>query len=267
MPLSLYSWNINGIRAAISSGALHTFVEQHNPDILCLQEIRAHEDQTETDLPQYIEFWNSGIKSSYSGTAILTRRDPIRVVNNLPEAIAERFDLTHDAFGHPNDEARVLAAEYGDFWLVNVYSPNAKPDLSRVPLRHNKWDPALLAYCQELEKQKPVVLCGDLNVAHTELDLAHPDSHRGKHGFTNEEREGIQNFLNAGFVDTFRMFTQGNGHYTWWSNFSNARALNLGWRIDYFLVSSSLKDKVMASQIHADIKGSDHCPISLTLDF
>jgi exodeoxyribonuclease-3 len=149
---------------------------------------------------------------------------------------------------------------------VTVYTPNAKDDLSRVPLRHKQWDPAFLAYCKQLEASKPVVFCGDLNVAHTEDDLANPKPNRGKKGFTDEERSGFQAFLDKGFVDTFRMFKQGNGYYTWWSHFAKSRERNVGWRIDYFLVSDSLKDKVKAADIHPQILGSDHCPISVTLD-
>ncbi len=147
-----------------------------------------------------------------------------------------------------------------------MYTPNAKDDLSRIPLREKHWDPAFLAYCKQLEKKKPVIFCGDLNVAHTEDDLANPKPNRGKKGFTTEERQGFQNFLDAGFVDTLRMFKQGNGYYTWWSHFANARARNVGWRIDYFLVSDALKKHVQAADIHASVMGSDHCPISITLD-
>ncbi|MEK7600327.1 MAG: exodeoxyribonuclease III, partial [Patescibacteria group bacterium] len=157
-------------------------------------------------------------------------------------------------------------AEFEKFWVVTVYTPNAKEDLSRVPLRHKQWDPAFLAYCKQLEASKPVVFCGDLNVAHTEDDLANPKPNKGKKGFTDEERSGFQAFLDAGFVDTFRMFKQGNGYYSWWSHFAKSRERNVGWRIDYFLVTDSLKDKVKAADIHPDIMGSDHCPVSVTLD-
>ena len=147
-----------------------------------------------------------------------------------------------------------------------MYTPNAKDDLSRLALRHKTWDPAFLAHCKLLEKKKPVIFCGDLNVAHTELDLANPKPNRGKKGFTDEEREGFQNFVDAGFVDSFRIFTQGNGHYSWWSHFANSRARNIGWRIDYVLVSAALKGKVKKARIHADVMGSDHCPVSIELD-
>jgi exodeoxyribonuclease-3 len=187
-------------------------------------------------------------------------------VNGLPEDIIKQFKVSGDIFGNPNLEGRIIAAEYDKFWFVTVYTPNAKDDLGRLELRHKHWDPAFLAYCKQLEKTKPVVFCGDLNVAHTPDDLANDKSNRGKKGFTDEEREGFQKFLDAGFVDSLRMFKQGKGHYTWWSHFANSRARNVGWRIDYILVSASLKDKVKSANIHADIMGSDHCPISIELD-
>ncbi len=171
-----------------------------------------------------------------------------------------------DKYGDPNKEGRVIAAEFDKFYVVTVYTPNAKDDLSRIPLREKHWDPAFLEYCKKLEKSKPVVFCGDLNVAHTEDDLANVKPNIGKKGFTAEERQGFQNFVDAGFVDTLRMFVQGNGHYTWWTHWANARARNVGWRIDYFLVSAKLKPDVKAAAIHADVMGSDHCPVSVTLD-
>ena len=160
----------------------------------------------------------------------------------------------------------MIAAEYDKFWLVSVYTPNAKDDLSRIELRFNHWDPAFLAYLLQLEKSKPVIACGDLNVAHTPEDLANPKTNKGKKGFTDEERHGFQAFIDAGFIDSFRLFHQGNGYYTWWSHFANARARNIGWRIDYFITSISLKDKIKAADIHPQILGSDHCPISIELD-
>jgi exodeoxyribonuclease-3 len=265
--VKLFSWNINGVRSAIKKGSLQSFVAEHEPDILCLQEIRAHESEAEVDFPQYIEFWNTAAKKGYSGTAIFTRTDPVSVVNNLPEDIDKSFGLADDRFGDPNKEGRVLAAEYPEFWLVTAYSPNSKPDLSRLKMRCEEWDPAFLAYCTRLEESKPVVICGDLNVAHTEDDIAQPQNNKGSHGFTEEERASFSKMLDAGFVDTLRLFEKGNGHYSWWSNFSNARARNLGWRIDYFLVSESLRANVAKAAIHADVMGSDHCPVSLTLRF
>lgn len=241
------------------------FVEKHQPDILCLQETKAQQGQSEVDLAEYEEYWNSAEKKGYSGTAIFTKIKPIAVINGLPEDIAKQYNLIADGYGDPGKEGRVIAAEFDKFFLVTVYTPNAKDDLSRVPLRHKQWDPAFLAYCKKLEQKKPVIFCGDLNVAHTEDDLARPKPNIGKKGFTDEEREGFQNFLDNGFVDTFRMFTKGNGHYTWWTHWANARARNVGWRIDYFLISQSLKDKIKSANIHADVMGSDHCPVSLEL--
>ncbi|MDB5185838.1 MAG: exoA [Candidatus Saccharibacteria bacterium] len=239
---------------------------KHQPDVLCLQETKANQDQVEIDLPGYHQFWHSAEKKGYSGTAIFSKEKPLQVINGWPQDIIDEFKLTGDIYGDPNKEGRVIAAEFDKFFAVTVYTPNAKDDLSRIPLRHKQWDRAFLAYVKALEQKKPVVFCGDLNVAHTEDDLANPKPNRGKKGFTTEEREGFQNFVDAGFVDTLRIFKQGNGYYTWWSHFANARARNVGWRIDYFLVSGSLKDKVTAAEIHADVMGSDHCPISVTLD-
>lgn len=264
--MKIYSWNVNGIRAVIRKELFKPFIEKEKPDILCLQETKAQQGEAVIDLPGYTEYWNSAVKKGYSGTAIFSKIKPITVINGFPEEFAEKYHLTDELERDASSEGRVIAAEFEKFYIVTVYTPNAKDDLSRIPLRHKQWDPAFLAYCKQLEKKKPVIFCGDLNVAHTELDLANPKPNRGKKGFTDEEREGFQNFLDAGFVDTFRMFTQGNGHYSWWSHFANSRARNVGWRIDYFLASESLKSHIKGAKIHADIMGSDHCPISVTLD-
>lgn len=264
--MKIYSWNVNGIRAVMRKEMFVPFIEQEKPDILCLQETKAQPGEAVIDLPDYIEYWNSAEKKGYSGTAIFTKIKPLQVTNGLPEDIIQKFGVTGDVYGDPNKEGRVLTAEFDTFFLVTVYTPNAKDDLSRIPMRHKMWDPAFLAYCKALERKKPVVFCGDLNVAHTELDLANPKPNRGKKGFTLEEREGFQNLIGHGFIDTFRIFKQGNGYYTWWSHFANSRARNVGWRIDYFLVSESLRKHVAAAEIHPDIMGSDHCPISITLD-
>ena len=242
------------------------FLQAEQPDILCLQELKAKPEQIELVLDGYKAFWYSAEKPGYSGTAILSKIEPIQVINGFPKDIIEKYKVTGDTYGDPNLEGRVVAAEFEKFWVVTVYTPNAKDDLSRVPLRHKHWDPAFLAYCKKLEESKPVVFCGDLNVAHTEDDLANPKPNVGKKGFTNEEREGFQNFIDAGFVDTLRMFKQGNGFYTWWSHFANSRARNVGWRIDYFLVSASLRGSVKDAAIHPNVMGSDHCPVSVTLD-
>lgn len=266
MTIKLYSWNVNGIRAVVKKGAFQQFMVQHQPDILGMQETKAEQGQAEIDLPDYEEFWNSATKKGYSGTAIFSKIKPLSVTLGVPEEIAKDGDFA-DKYGDPLSEGRITTAEFEKFFYVTVYTPNAKGDLSRLPLRHKLWDPGFLAYLKHLEQSKPVVFSGDLNVAYSEDDLANPKANVGKHGFTNEEREGFQKFLDAGFVDTFRIFTPtGNGHYTWWTHWANARARNIGWRIDYFLVSKSLKDKVRSANIHPDILGSDHCPVSIELD-
>jgi exodeoxyribonuclease III len=264
--IRLYSWNVNGIRAVNNKGLWDPFIKKEKPDILCLQEIKAKPDQINVEIDGYDAFWYSAEKPGYSGTAILSKVPPLQVINGFPKDIIDKYKVSGDIYGDPNLEGRVIAAEFKDLWAVAVYTPNAKDDLSRVPLRQKHWDPAFLGYMKQLEEDKPVLFCGDLNVAHTEDDLANPKPNKGKKGFTDEERSGFQNFIDSGFVDTFRMFKQGNGYYTWWTHFANARARNVGWRIDYILVSTSLKDKVMAAEIHPKIMGSDHCPVSVTLD-
>ncbi|HET9108123.1 MAG TPA: exodeoxyribonuclease III [Steroidobacteraceae bacterium] len=263
--MRLYSWNVNGARSVINKGLLQKFIRTHRPDVLCLQETKAERGQIEIDLPEYHEYWNSAVRKGYSGTAIFSKAKPLSVVNGFPRTFARRFKFADELERDSSEEGRVITAEFPRLYVVTVYTPNAKDDLSRLALRHRHWDPAFLAYCRQLEKKKPVVFCGDLNVAHTELDLANPKPNRGKKGFTEEEREGFQHFIEAGFLDTFRLFEPRGGHYTWWSRFANCRARNVGWRIDYFLVSGSLRKAVKAAQIHADVMGSDHCPISLTL--
>jgi exodeoxyribonuclease-3 len=264
--VKIYSWNVNGIRAVVRKEQFKPFIDAEQPDIVCLQETKAEKGQAIIDLAGYEEYWNSAEKKGYSGTAIFSKIKPLAILNGFPEHIIEKYQVTGDTYGDPNKEGRVIAAEFDKFYVVTVYTPNAKDNLSRIPLREKHWDPAFLAYCKELEKNKPVAFCGDLNVAHTEDDLANPKPNRGKKGFTEEERQGFQNFLDAGFVDSLRMFKQGNGFYTWWSHFANSRARNVGWRIDYFLVSHALKSKVKAAEIHAKVMGSDHCPVSITLD-
>lgn len=263
--MKIYSWNVNGIRAVVNKGTFQKFIAEHQPDILCLQETKAMQGQAEIDIPEYEEYWNSAEKKGYSGTAIFSKQKPLSVDFGLPLKIAKQFGLSDDGYGDPNAEGRIVTAEFDDFYLVTVYTPNSKDDLSRLQLRHKNWDPAFLTYIKILEQHKPVIFCGDLNVAHTEDDLANPKPNIGKHGFTDEEREGFQRFIDGGFVDTFRMFTKGNGHYTWWTHWANARARNVGWRIDYFLVSQALKDRVVSADIHADVLGSDHCPVSIEL--
>ena len=264
--MKLVSWNVNGIRSVHKKGMLVPFLEKVKPDIVCLQETKAEEHESEVDLPDYEEYWNSSTrKKGYAGTAIFTKVKPLSILLGFPGEILKKYKL-EDGYGDPNEEGRVIAAEFDELYVVNVYTPNAKPDLSRLNLRHKHWDPAFLAYIKGLEKDKPVVVCGDLNVAHTPDDLANPKANEGEKGFTKEERGGIDALIKAGFADTFRLFTKGNGHYSWWSHFAHARERNVGWRIDYFFVSKTLVPHVVRAKIHADVYGSDHCPISLELD-
>lgn len=265
--MRIISWNVNGIRAVHKKGLLVPFIKKYQPDILCLQETKAEQHQSVVDLPDYEEYWNSAVRKGYSGTAIFTHKSlgkPLSIKLGIPENIEKKYKL-EDKYGDPNTEGRVIAAEFKDFYVVTVYTPNAKDDLSRIPLRHKQWDPAFLEYMKSLEKKKPVIFCGDLNVAHTPDDLARPKENIGNKGFTDEEREGIQNMIDAGFVDTFRIFTKGNGHYSWWSHFANARARNVGWRIDYIFVSSKLGKIVKSAKILSEVLGSDHCPIVLEI--
>jgi len=262
--MKLYSWNVNGIRAVLTKGALQKFIEEHDPDILCLQETKAERGQVVFDLPQYHEHFFSAVKKGYSGTAILSKVKPIRYVDGFPGEIIEQFSVTGDSYGDPNAEGRVIAAEYADYWVVTCYTPNSKGDLSRLQLRYNHWDRAMLAYLQQLEKTKPVLYCGDMNVAHAEIDLANPKPNIGKHGFTDEERERFDDYLAAGFVDVFRRENPDLvGSYTWWTHWANARARNVGWRIDYWLASAEIAKRVKNPQIHPDVLGSDHCPVSI----
>lgn len=263
--MKIISWNVNGIRAVHKKGLFVPFVKKYKPDIICLQETKAEQHQSEVDLPEYEEYWNSASRKGYSGTAIFTKDKPLSIVLDIPKEIAKKYKGLKDKYGEANNEGRVIAAEFKNFFIVTVYTPNAKDDLSRISMRHDMWDKAFLAYMKALEKKKSVIFCGDLNVAHTSLDLARPKENIGKKGFTDKEREGFQNFIDAGFMDTFRMFKNGNGHYTWWSHFAGARARNVGWRIDYFLVSSKLKSKVKSASILPEVMGSDHCPIVLEL--
>ena len=207
--MKIYSWNVNGIRAVHKKGLFLAFLEAHEPDILCLQETKAERGQIEIELPDYREYWNSAVKKGYSGTAIFSKQEPLKIINGFPNDFAKRFSFADELKRDSAEEGRVITAEFARFFVVTVYTPNAKDDLSRLALRYKHWDPAFLAYCKQLEKTKPVIFCGDLNVAHTELDLANPKPNRGKKGFTDEERAGFQAFIDAGFVDTFRMFTPG----------------------------------------------------------
>jgi exodeoxyribonuclease-3 len=261
--MKIFSWNVNGIRAVVKKGELQAFIEKYDPDILCLQETKAQEGQAEIDLPQYEEYWNSADKKGYSGTAIFTKISPIQAILGIPEEITKKYGL-QDAYGDTTKEGRVVTLEFDDFYVSTVYTPNAKDDLSRIPMRQS-WDPAYLEFMKQLQSEKPVVFCGDLNVAHTELDLARPKENQGKKGFTVEERAGIDAMLEAGFVDTLRLFHKGEGLYTWWSHFGGARERNVGWRIDYVMASKELTPLIKSARIYPEVMGSDHCPVSIDL--
>ncbi len=250
--MRLYSWNVNGIRACIKKG-FEDFVALHDPDVLCLQETKAQPEQVEIDLPRHPwQYWNWAEKKGYSGTAIFSKTEPIAVQKGI--GIEE-----HDK------EGRVLTAEFDDYYLVNVYTPNSKNELLRLDYRTQRWDVDFLAYCVQLQHSKPVIICGDLNVAHKEIDLKNPKSNRKNAGFTPEERARFDCILQDGFVDTFREFESGPDFYSWWSYRANARERNIGWRIDYFLASASLLPQLQSAAIHPDVHGSDHCPVSLEL--
>ena len=244
------SWNVNGIRAALNKGFME-FVNRELPDVLCLQETKAQPEQIDIDLDGYEQYWNSAEKKGYAGTAVFTQIAPIKITYGM---------------GHPehDNEGRVITLEYPNFFLVNVYTPNAQRGLTRLDYRM-QWDKDFLSHLKSLEGTKPVVFCGDLNVAHKEIDLTNPKSNRRNAGFTDEEREGFSSILESGFVDTFREFSQEPGQYTWWSYRFNARSKNIGWRIDYFCCSTSLLSCVETSCIMSDVAGSDHCPVGFEI--
>ena len=249
--MKLISWNVNGIRAALKKGFLD-FVGAEKPDFMCVQETKASPEVVEVEWPAgYGAHWNSAEKKGYSGTLILSRHAPFSVAQGIGKKEHDR-------------EGRVLTAEFADFFLVNVYVPNSQRELTRLDYRQ-QWDRDFLAWLKSLERTKPVIFCGDLNVAHTEIDLARPKDNVRNHGFTIEERTGFGSLIEAGFVDTFREFEKGGGHYTWWSQMNNARSRNIGWRIDYFLASSALRPRLKAARIYPHITGSDHCPVGLEL--
>lgn len=257
MTLHLASWNVNGIRAAIKKdkddkkkGLMH-YMNQTQPDVLCLQEVRALPEQIKADFEGYHVYWNPAEKKGYSGTGILSKQKPLDV--KLGINIAE-----HDT------EGRVITAEYEEYFLVTVYTPNAGNELVRLPYRQ-EWDKAFLKYVKKLEKKKPVIFCGDLNVAHKEIDLANPKTNVNNAGFTPEERAGFDQIVASGFIDTFREFNQEGGNYSWWSFRSRAREKNVGWRIDYFCISPDLRPILKEARIHADVYGSDHCPVSILI--
>ncbi|MDP2653993.1 MAG: exodeoxyribonuclease III [Candidatus Omnitrophota bacterium] len=249
--MKLLSWNVNGIRSVLKKGFVE-FVRKHDPDVLCLQETKPPAGGFQLALKGYEEYWNPAERPGYSGTAILTKTKPLHV--SLGLGIPQ-----HD------QEGRVLTAEMKDVFLVNVYVPNSKRELERLPYRTQEWDVDFLKYLKKLEKKKPVVFCGDMNVAHKEIDLTYPAANVKNHGFTPEERAGFDNIVKAGFIDTFREFQKDGGQYTWWSPMSNCRAKDIGWRIDYFCVSSSLKPRLKEAMILKDVMGSDHCPVGIVL--
>ncbi|MBQ9019740.1 exodeoxyribonuclease III [Candidatus Saccharibacteria bacterium] len=263
--MNIFSWNVNGIRSVLKKDALIPFIETYNPDILCLQETKAKEGQAVIDLPEYTELWNSADRAGYSGTAIFTKIPPLSISNGFPEDLQISYPWSEDPYGDPLTEGRLQTAEFPAFYLVNTYVPNSKPDLSRLPLREHLWDPALLQYLKNLEKHKPVIICGDFNAAHTPIDLARPKDNEHNAGYTPAERQGITNLTNSGFLDTFRLLHPKDQKYTWWTWRARARERNVGWRIDYFFISESLRDNLAAAEIHNEITGSDHCPISITL--
>ncbi|HEY1794096.1 MAG TPA: exodeoxyribonuclease III [Opitutaceae bacterium] len=250
--MKLVSWNVNGVRAALRKGLLG-YIESSGADVVCLQETKAHPgDVQHVAWPKgYEHFWYSAEKKGYSGTAVFTRVKPRNVWNGIGAPV-------HDT------EGRVLALEFDDFWLVNVYQPNSQRGLTRLDYRVRQWDPAFLRYLKRLQKGgKPAVFCGDLNVAHAEIDLANPRTNRRNAGFTDEERQGFGRVLDSGFVDTFRHFEKGPGHYTWWSQMSDCRARNIGWRVDYFIASEKLRPALKRAWISPKVMGSDHCPVGL----
>lgn len=260
--MKIYSWNVNGLRAVLRKGALQDFIKKEQPDILCLQETKAKQGQAEVDFPEYEELWNSAERPGYAGTAIFTKIKPLSIRNNLPTE-----KELEDRFGDPLTEGRVLTAEFENFFLVNVYTPNSKNELERLSLREKLWDPEFLRYLKTLENEKPVVVCGDFNAAHEEIDIARPKTNHHSAGFTDEERQGITNYINAGLLDTFRTLHPAEIRYTWWSHWGQARANNVGWRIDYFFISESLRNNLKSAEIYENYMGSDHCPISIELEF
>ena len=250
--MKLISWNVNGLRAAVTKGFMESFNEL-DADIFCLQETKLQPDQISLELPGYEQYWNSAVKKGYSGTAVFTRIKPLSVTNGI--GIEE-----HD------QEGRVITAEYENFYLVCCYTPNSQRELARLEYRMT-WEDAFRNYLLELDKKKPVILCGDLNVAHQEIDLKIPKTNRKNAGFSDEERAKMTELLESGFTDTFRhLYPDAIEEYSWWSYMGKARERNTGWRIDYFITSKRLDDKIQEAKIHQQIFGSDHCPVELVID-
>ncbi len=265
--MKIYSWNVNGLRSVLKKGALDELLTTAQPDILCIQETKAKSEQATVDYLDYLEIWNSAERPGYSGTATLSKFQPLNVYSGFGPELENGYDWSNDRYGSPLSEGRVQTLEFPEFYLVNVYTPNSKRDLSRLKLREDIWDPAFRNFLKALEKVKPVVVCGDFNAAATPLDLARPKDNERNAGFTEEERQGIKNLLSAGFVDTFRYFYPAVQRYTWWSHWSHCRERNIGWRIDYFFISESLLPRLKSAEIHENILGSDHCPVSIELEF
>ena len=250
--MKFVSWNVNGIRACVQKGFLD-FFEEADADIFCIQETKMQEGQLTLELDGYHQYWNSAVKKGYSGTAIFTKKEPVSVSYGI--GIEE-----HD------QEGRVITLEFEDFYFITVYTPNSQSELKRLDYRM-KWESDFLSYLKKLEERKPVVFCGDLNVAHTEIDLKNPKTNRKNAGFTDEERQKFTELLEAGFIDTFRYFyPDKEGIYSWWSYRFKAREKNAGWRIDYFCVSEGLKDRLKGAKILTDVYGSDHCPVILEME-
>jgi exodeoxyribonuclease III len=250
--MKFVSWNVNGLRACLKKGFMEYF-RQADADVFCLQETKLQEGQVELDLKGYLQYWNYAEKKGYSGTALFTRREPLNVHFGFPN-------------GEPDTEGRLITAEFHDFFLVNCYTPNSRRDLSRLDYRM-EWEERIRKYLMDLDQKKPVIYCGDLNVSHKEIDLKNAAANVGNSGFTDEEREKMTRLLESGFMDTYRYFyPDREGAYTWWSYMNKARERNIGWRIDYFIVSERLKTRLTGAEIHAEVPGSDHCPIALLTD-
>lgn len=250
--MKMVSWNVNGLRACVTKGFVDIF-NKLDADIFCLQETKLQEGQIDLPLEGYYQYWNYAEKKGYSGTAIFTKKEPLAVTNGI-------------GIDEHNTEGRVITLEFEDFFFVTCYTPNSQNELKRLDYRM-KWEDDFREYLLRLNKKKPVILCGDLNVAHNEIDLKNPKTNRKNAGFSDEEREKMTTLLNSGFIDSFRyLYPDKEGIYSWWSYRFNARKNNAGWRIDYFITSDSIKDKIIDSKIHTDIMGSDHCPVELDID-
>jgi exodeoxyribonuclease-3 len=249
--MRLISWNVNGMRSILKKG-FADFWDCHQPDIFCAQETRLPKEGIVLKLSGHEQHWNHAQRPGYSGTAVFTKITPLKVTNGIGI-------VKHDT------EGRVMTFEYEDFFLVNVYVPNSKRRLERLAYRSQEWDPDFLKYLKKNEKKKPVIVCGDFNAAHTAIDLANPKRNEHNHGFTPEERAGFDHLVEAGFIDTFREFEKEGGHYTWWSPMGSCRAKNIGWRIDYFLISSSLRGGLKKAFILSEVSGSDHCPVGIEI--